>query len=199
MKTPNQLAAEVLDTCKAKGFYCPNAVTPYMDPSFDRASDNELMLGKLFLVLDELGECHDEMLFPSSAWRGEEQEIPPLSEEERFKRIHEELADVSIRLLHIAGACKIELPSLKVFAIVANLARQLPKPIPLWMIGKRVRNAGRCARHADQVGFDEWIVEALAFTIAVSESRGVNLWPIIEAKMETNRNRPAKHGSKSRL
>jgi len=84
----NKLGDDIKQTRIEKGFYTPTGILPDI---FVEVSYGDIMLGKLMLVVTEVGEAAEAV------------------RHNNFDNFKEELADAIIRLLDIARSCGIDI------------------------------------------------------------------------------------------
>jgi hypothetical protein len=183
----NQIARECYEISRSKGFYSPEDLDTPLDvvearlmeieqyenaPVFTNA---DLMLGKLMLIVSEMGE-YLVANNPANAV--------------------EELADASIRIFHICGAMDLNLNSLW------HQAWEQWPPTD----GRRgvmdqflihISEAAEACRHQNAGGFALRLAAAFNAIGQMASDRGFDLKAAVDEKMEVNRNRPLRHGTKS--
>jgi NTP pyrophosphatase (non-canonical NTP hydrolase) len=184
----NQIAKACYEISRSKGFYCPQDLHTQISeaqmfegleprPSFTNA---DLMLGKLMLIVSEMGEY--------------------LVAENRGNAA-EELADASIRIFHICGAMDLNLNSLWHQAWEQwppNSANTYAPPqgvMSQFLI--HISEAAEACRHQNAGGFALRLAAAFNAIGQIASDRGFDLKAAVDEKMEVNRNRPFLHGKKS--
>jgi NTP pyrophosphatase (non-canonical NTP hydrolase) len=139
-------------------------------------STADLMLGKLMLIVSELGEYI---------------EAPDA------RNTREELADAGIRVLHVLAALKVDID-----AIFQDGLRGVPET--LFVIRQHITalivtlsRAAEACRHHELNNFVRYLGYTFYILNYMAEQMGFDLIVEIEKKMEVNRGRPYLHGKKS--
>ena len=159
-------ARDITEWATEKGFWSPPDLMSSC--SLGDVKNADLMLGKLMLVVSEIGEAMEA---------GDDDD-----------NFYEEYADAAIRILHIFGGMGIN-PSewLKPLLLVAE-----PNQILVYL-----SRAAEAARKHDQDTFLLNLGFTFQIIAIVVHYGGRDLFKEIDKKMAVNRNRPYRHGKVS--